>query len=573
MSESYPGVTAPLSLATPSPQDIRLTTALEETLERFGMYDSEQRTVERENALKRLQEITEQFVLNVCERRKVPKETSEHAGGAVFTYGSYKLGVNSADADIDTLCVVPNVIFRSDFFQEMLTLLKKTPEITHITAVPDSYVPVIKFKFNDIPIDFVCARLNVSKVAPSINLKDSSILQGLDDRCIRSINGTRVADDIIRLVPNVNTFRIALRCIKLWAMKKAVYSNVMGFLGGVAWAILVARICQLYPNACASVIISKFFRILTQWNWPSPVILKPIEEGPVLSSSLRPWSAKLNPVDRTHRMPVITPSYPSMCATHNVTASTQRIILGEFNMAAQTVDKIMANQLPWSALFQPHTFFHNYKYYLQVVVSGDTHERFLSWSGLVEARLRQLVLKLEAVPVIALVHPFVDGFKYEYKCHTAQDIYDATHGQIVSHSKGSKKKPVLVYTKVFYIGLYIRMRADHPRTLDLTRPIYDFTQVLKLWPEYQRNHMGIVVENVRRSDLPEEVYPKKDAAMSKRALSKSPSPVLQPTTNVNPLSPNINKKVKTSTPLSTTSPIPVPTSNEQATPIAMASTV
>ncbi|KAL9556346.1 hypothetical protein PS6_002409 [Mucor atramentarius] len=567
MSESYPGVTAPLSLATSSPQDIRLTASLEETLEKFGMYDSEQRMVER------LQEITEQFVLNVCERRKVPKETAKYAGGAVFTYGSYKLGVNSADADIDTLCVVPNVIFRSDFFQEMLTLLRKTPEITHITAVPDSYVPVIKFKFNDIPIDFVCARLNVSKVTPNINLKDSSILQGLDDRCIRSINGTRVADDIIRLVPNVNTFRIALRCIKLWAMKKAVYSNVMGFLGGVAWAILVARICQLYPNACASVIISKFFRILTQWNWPSPVILKPIEEGPVLSSSLRPWSAKLNPVDRTHRMPVITPSYPSMCATHNVTASTQRIVLGEFNMAAQTVDKIMANQLPWSALFQPHTFFHNYKYYLQVVVSGDTHERFLSWSGLVEARLRQLVLKLEAVPVIALVHPFVDGFKYEYKCHTAQDIYDATHGQIVSHSKGSKKKPVHVYTKVFYIGLYIRMRADHPRTLDLTRPIYDFTQVLKLWPEYQRNHMGIVVENVRRSDLPEEVYPKRDAAMSKRALSKSPSPVLQPTTDINPLSPNINKKVKTSTPLSTTTPIPVPTSNEQANPIAMASTV
>lgn len=50
----------------------------------------------RENALKRLQEITEQFVLNVCERRKVPKETSKQAGGAVFTYGSYKLGVNSA---------------------------------------------------------------------------------------------------------------------------------------------------------------------------------------------------------------------------------------------------------------------------------------------------------------------------------------------------------------------------------------------------------------------------------------------------------------------------------------------
>ncbi|CEP16906.1 hypothetical protein [Parasitella parasitica] len=556
----------------PNSQDVVLTSALEKTLEGFGMYDTQERTRERENALERLQEITHTFVLNVCERRKVPKELSKNAGGAIFTYGSYKLGVNSADADIDTLCVVPNVVFRSDFFQEMLSLLRKTPEITHITAVPDSFVPVIKFKFNDIPIDFVCARLNVPSVSPGISLKDSSILQGLDDRCIRSINGTRVADDIIRLVPNVNTFRTALRCIKLWAMKKAVYSNVMGFLGGVAWAILVARICQLYPNACASVIISKFFRILPQWNWPSPVILKPIEDGLLSNSSVRPWNGKANAIDRTHRMPVITPSYPSMCATHNVTASTQRIILGEFNIAAQTVDRIMANQLPWSALFQPHTFFDNYKYYLQVVVSGDTHDRYLSWSGLVEAKLRQLVIKLEAVPVIALVHPFVKGFKYEHKCHSPQDIYDATHGQIILQNKGSKKKPISVFTKVFYIGLYIRMRADYPRTLDLTRPIYDFIHMLKCWNEYNRNHMGIVVENVKRSDLPEEVFPRKEAALSKRALSKSPSPVLQPTA-VKTSSPNINKKPKTNTPISTTS-IPVPTnSNEQATPIAMTSTV
>jgi poly(A) polymerase len=29
-------------------------------------------------------------------------------------------------------------------------------------------------------------------------------------------------------------------------------------------------------------------------------------------------------------MPIITPAYPAMCATHNVTASTQMIITEEF---------------------------------------------------------------------------------------------------------------------------------------------------------------------------------------------------------------------------------------------------
>lgn len=74
-----------------------------------------------------------------------------------------------------------------------------------------------------------------------------------------------MTDDILRLVPNVDAFRIALRCIKHWAKQKAIYSNAMGFFGGVAWAIVTARVCQLYPNAAAGAVVSKFFRIMHKW--------------------------------------------------------------------------------------------------------------------------------------------------------------------------------------------------------------------------------------------------------------------------------------------------------------------
>jgi poly(A) polymerase len=95
--------------------------------------------------------------------------------------------------------------------------------------------------------------------------------------------GSRVTDQILRLVPDVNVFRDALRCIKLWASRmnplcmlllfrlmfyvtgRAIYSNVNGFLGGVAWSMLVARICQLYPKAVAGAIVSRFFIIMYQW--------------------------------------------------------------------------------------------------------------------------------------------------------------------------------------------------------------------------------------------------------------------------------------------------------------------
>jgi poly(A) polymerase len=53
-----------------------------------------------------------------------------------------------------------------------------------------------------------------------------------------------------------------------------IYSNALGYLGGVSWAMLVARTCQLYPNAVAATLVHKFFLVFSQWKWPQPVLLK-----------------------------------------------------------------------------------------------------------------------------------------------------------------------------------------------------------------------------------------------------------------------------------------------------------
>lgn len=87
-------------------------------------------------------------------------------------------------------------------------------------SVSEAYVPVIKLKFSGISIDLTFARIALAAVGNNLDLLDDNVLRNLDPVCVRSLNGSRVTDEILRLVPNVNAFREALRTIKLWAQGK-----------------------------------------------------------------------------------------------------------------------------------------------------------------------------------------------------------------------------------------------------------------------------------------------------------------------------------------------------------------
>ncbi|KAL7751913.1 polynucleotide adenylyltransferase [Sorochytrium milnesiophthora] len=541
------GVTQPISLAPATPREQELTQQLVQTLRDRNSYESELEAKKRGTVLGRLYEMTRQFVIESCVKKGLPHAQAALLGGKIFTFGSYRLGVHGSGADIDTLCVAPRYVTRDDFFTVMLDMLKARPEVTELAAVPDAFVPVIKMEFDGIPIDLIFAKLGLPQIPEGLEL-DTNLLRGLDEKEIRSLNGSRVTDEILRLVPDVNEFRVTLRTIKMWAKNRGIYANVLGFFGGVAWAMLVARVCQLYPTATASTLVGKFFHVMKAWPWPNPILLKPLEDGPL---NVRQWNPRLYPSDQAHLMPIITPAYPSMCATHNVTHSTKAIICREFASAVSVTDRILVGVAPWADLFEKFRFFHSYEWYLQIVASSDSSEMQLKFSGMVESKLRQLVMRLENTPGLALLQPYTRTYDRNYVYATDEERLKIAAGawpvpspddiksralnaeEIASalappapsatnadDGKDDKAKeapkesaaapPALraIYTTSFYIGMQLIKAKDGgpKKRYEIFYPIEEFKNIVQSWESYDTLRMHVTIQNLKNVQLPDDLF-------------------------------------------------------------------
>ncbi|KAF5403827.1 Nucleotidyl transferase domain and Poly(A) polymerase [Paragonimus heterotremus] len=397
------GETGALSFKKPTEQDLKDTQELETSLAQLNIFETAEEMTQRREALVRLQEISNKWIRQKALEQNLPLHVANSTTGKIFTFGSYRLGVNFSGADIDSLLVVPRFISREEFFGEFQTVLTEDPHVENIHAVVDAYVPVLKMKFMGVDIDLLFAQVDQMNIAENFNLCENTemLMRNMDERDVRSINGVRVTEDILNLVHNKNSFKVALKVIRIWAKRRNIYSNALGFLGGVSWAILVSRICQLYPYATPSILVYSFFKIFSQWPWPKPVRLRESEYIPSLC--LPVWDPRLNPPDQYHLMPILTPSYPSQNSTYNVQRSNRIIIERELKLGLSIAADALMHKQPWSNLFESAFFFH-YRHYVVVIVTGSVQRSFVELCGLVESRLRVLISNFEMNRYVKIAH-------------------------------------------------------------------------------------------------------------------------------------------------------------------------
>uniref|UniRef100_A0A8C2YEG3 polynucleotide adenylyltransferase n=1 Tax=Coturnix japonica TaxID=93934 RepID=A0A8C2YEG3_COTJA len=471
MKENQPqrhyGITSPISLAPPKDIDYIHTQKLVEAMESFGVFEDEEELNHRLVVLCKLNNLVKEWIFELGESKNLPPSVVENVGGRIFTFGSYRLGVHTKGADIDALCVAPRHVERSDFFQSFFEKLKQQEEIKNLRAVEDAYVPVVKFEFDGIEIDLVFARLPVQTVSDNLDLRDDSRLKSLDIRCIRSLNG-KMHVTCSKFLCEMRELVSAYLKFEEVTMGRGIYSNMLGFLGGVSWAMLVARTCQLHPNALASTLVNKFFLIFSKWEWPNPVLLKQPEEN---NLNLPVWDPRVNPSDRYHVMPIITPAYPQQNSTYNVSTSTRAVVVEELKHGLAITNEILQGKSDWPKLFEQPNFFQKYKHYIVLTASTYTEEHHLEWVGLVESKIRVLVGNLERNEFINIAHVNPQSFPGNQE-----------------HCKQSR------YVSMWFLGIIFRkLESAESIKIDLTYDIQSFTDAVYR----QANNINMLKEGMK----------------------------------------------------------------------------
>jgi len=341
----------------------------------------------RERVLARMGDLCREWIRFVCIEKGLPQDVVDASGGKMFTSGSYRLNVKEPGADIDTILVAPAMCHRNDFFgtakatesnpsardpHSLAERIRRHPDVTNFVPVEGAAVPILTFDWEGINIDLLFARINSNSVPNSFDIDNDAVLDGVDSATEKSLNGPRVTNLISELVKagrdkaaedRYQTFLQVVRCIRKWAKARGLYSNKLGYWGGVNINIAVAVVVQLYPNACAASLVRKFFLVFKTWRWPQPVMLtKPHDAG----YGLPVWSPQT-----AHRQvaPMITPAYPAMNSTLAVSRQTLQIMQMEFERGHKIVDQLWkefnkdpkkTKELNWKLLFEPSDFFISY---------------------------------------------------------------------------------------------------------------------------------------------------------------------------------------------------------------------
>lgn len=206
-----------------------------------------------------------------------------------------------------------------------------------------------------------------------------------------------------RTIPDLTTFALAYRAIKLWAMQRGIYSSKFGFLGGVHITLMLSwiykRITHDTPihnthTLSASDLVATFFHHYAKYNWATDLVYDA-------------FFHKQKPrYHRSAREPMVVLGFhsPNSNVAHTSTFPGLLVLVKEL---ADASARMAIPSMTWESFFNPtgnHSltgvglgetlFLQAYKTYVSVDIHfwGRTLSKGKSLVGWVESRCLSLVV-------------------------------------------------------------------------------------------------------------------------------------------------------------------------------------
>ncbi|KAF3905627.1 hypothetical protein ABW21_db0202277 [Orbilia brochopaga] len=195
--------------------------------------------------------------------------------------GSVGLGTYDANSDMDVLAV--GAISASLFWRVAKHRIRRhvaddDSDAIKIVRYVDAAIPMLILLVGGVRIDLqYCTAPRLLESWDDIStVASNSTLFALPIPTLKKLQAYRDMQYILNTVPNLAVFRLAYRYIKLWAVKKGLYSSKFGYLGGVHITLLVARLTLLLPpQATAAQLIVAFFSHYATWDWGADSVVQP----------------------------------------------------------------------------------------------------------------------------------------------------------------------------------------------------------------------------------------------------------------------------------------------------------
>jgi hypothetical protein len=231
------------------------------------------------------------------------------------------------------------------------------------------------------------------------NIPASDPIFNLSILSLRKLKPYRDLLYIQRTLPSPPAFRLAYRCIKLWAIQRGIYSAKFGFLGGVHITLMLSWICKRLGHDAGPVtaadIVASFFHHYAQFDWTNDMVYDAI------------FHKKRPRYYRSAREPMVVLGYhaPNSNIAHTATVPGLQLLVKAFKTAEK---QLCEPGMTWEAFFGapspsgleshlPHgvaEFLRTYSNFVKVDIQfwGRTLAKGKSLVGWVESRCISLVI-------------------------------------------------------------------------------------------------------------------------------------------------------------------------------------